>query len=110
MRTISWAFLLILLSATAVRGQAADDPLAPVIESPLTGLEALPAEGHPVRRGAVIGGLVGAGLGLVSSVAICSDDFFDCGAAEVLAVTGIFGGIGAGLGALIGWIAGGEGS
>ncbi len=55
-------------------------------------------------RGAMIGGLIGAGFGLFVGVAASTDDtgFFEVGVGEIAALTGIFGAGGAGVGALIG--------
>jgi hypothetical protein len=55
-------------------------------------------------RGAMIGGLIGAGLGLFVGVAASTDDtgFFEVGAEDVAAVTAILGAGGAGVGALVG--------
>jgi hypothetical protein len=59
-------------------------------------------------RGAMIGGIVGATLGLGLGIAASSDNCTgfcpapDIGAREVVAATAILGGIGAGIGALIG--------
>jgi hypothetical protein len=55
-------------------------------------------------RGAMIGGLIGAGFGLFVGVGASTDNsgFLDVGVEEIAALTGIFGAAGAGVGALIG--------
>ena len=54
------------------------------------------------KRGALIGALSGAALGIATVAAGGSGDWFDSGGAEYAAGTGIFGLVGAGVGALIG--------
>ncbi len=53
-------------------------------------------------RGAMIGGLIGAGFGLFLGIAASTDDGWDVGVDDMAAVTGIVGAGGLGVGAIIG--------
>ncbi len=73
---------------------------------PRSRLEVSRGQRSRAGKGALIGGLVGGGAGLLLGVAAASENsgssFFEVGPGEVAAVTGMLGALGAGVGALIG--------
>lgn len=88
------------------RADLVTDPLTPVDglgnPIPLAEVDRIQIRKSNTKKGAIIGGLVGAGLGLAMGVALASDDFFDVGGGEVALVTILQGAGGALSGAFFG--------
>lgn len=88
------------------RAHSVTDPLAPIDglgnPIPLSEVNRIQIRQSNAKKGAVIGGLVGAGLGLAFGVALANDDFFDVSGGDVVLLTVMQGAGGALSGALFG--------
>ncbi len=107
---------LVIDASAWVRGRTQWERLeeAEIPLGSLTRLEVSQGKKSNVGKGALIGGLVGAGVGLALGLAASAEDSEGFapvgpeGAGDVLGVSAIMGGLGAGIGALIGAISPGE--